>query len=111
MPEDCNSNCSACEKNCPSRDKKSLLKQPHKFSEIKKEFDNINLTLLKNWEGNGKTAYKRVSDHITEKVADIESVLTTINDKVLKDIISEYKKIDKELGNYNRTVGNNSKSG
>lgn len=83
----------------------------HEFSEIKKEFDNINLTLLKNWEGNGKVAYKRVSDHITEKVADIESVLTTINDKVLKDIISEYKKIDKELGNYNRTVGNNSKSG
>lgn len=75
------------------------------FGQIKKEFRRINDTLLKNWEGNGKAAYKQVSDHITEKIGDIEKILTTINDNVLKDIISEYKKIDKELGDYNRHAG------
>ena len=33
---DCNNNCSSCGKSCPSRDKQSLLKKPHEFSQIKK---------------------------------------------------------------------------
>lgn len=77
----------------------------HEFGEIKNEFRRINETLLKQWEGSGRAAYKQVSDHITEKISDIETILTTINDNVLKDIIAEYKKVDKELGDYNRHAG------
>ncbi len=36
MAENCNNDCSSCGKSCPSRDKQSLLKQPHKMSDIKK---------------------------------------------------------------------------
>ena len=79
------------------------------FGEIKKEFRRINDTLLRQWDGSGKAAYKQVSDHITEKIADIETILTTINDNVLKDIIAEYKKVDKELGDYNRHAGESEK--
>lgn len=79
------------------------------FGEIKKEFRRINDTLLRQWDGSGKAAYKQVSDHITEKIADIETILTTINDNVLKDIIAEYKKVDKELGAYNRHAGESEK--
>ncbi len=36
MAEKCNNDCSSCGKDCSSRDKKSLLKEPHKMSDIKK---------------------------------------------------------------------------
>ena len=36
MSENCSHDCSACGSNCPSRDKKSLIKSPHKLSDIKK---------------------------------------------------------------------------
>ena len=36
MSENCSHDCSSCGTNCPSRDKKSLIKNPHKQSEIKK---------------------------------------------------------------------------
>ena len=36
MSENCTHNCSSCGSNCPSRDKKSLIKSPHKLSDIKK---------------------------------------------------------------------------
>ena len=36
MSENCSHDCSSCGSNCPSRDKKSLIKSPHKLSDIKK---------------------------------------------------------------------------
>ena len=36
MSENCSHNCSSCKENCSSRDKKSLIKEPNKFSDIKK---------------------------------------------------------------------------
>lgn len=36
MSENCTHDCSSCGENCSSRDKKSLLKKPHEFSDIKK---------------------------------------------------------------------------
>ena len=36
MSESCSHDCSSCGSNCPSRDKKSLIKSPHKLSDIKK---------------------------------------------------------------------------
>ena len=36
MSEKCSHDCSSCGSNCPSRDKKSLIKSPHKLSDIKK---------------------------------------------------------------------------
>ena len=75
------------------------------FAAIRQEFDRINQTLLSNWEGSGKTSYKQVADHITEKVGNIKDVLDIINDNVLKDVIDSYHKVDNELGEYNRHAG------
>ena len=36
MSENCTHDCSSCGSSCPSRDKKSLIKSPHKLSDIKK---------------------------------------------------------------------------
>lgn len=36
MSENCSHDCSSCGENCSSRDKKSLIKSPHKLSDIKK---------------------------------------------------------------------------
>lgn len=36
MAENCSHDCSSCGSNCSSRDPKSLIKQPHKMSDIKK---------------------------------------------------------------------------
>lgn len=36
MSENCSHDCSSCGTNCPSRDKKSMVKSPHKLSDIKK---------------------------------------------------------------------------
>lgn len=36
MSENCSHDCSSCGTNCPSRDKKSFIKSPHKLSDIKK---------------------------------------------------------------------------
>lgn len=36
MAENCSHDCSSCGENCSSRDKKSLLKNPHEMSDIKK---------------------------------------------------------------------------
>lgn len=36
MSEYCSHDCSSCKENCSSRDKKSLIKEPNKFSDIKK---------------------------------------------------------------------------
>ena len=36
MSENCSHDCSSCGTSCPSRDKKSAIKSPHKFSDIKK---------------------------------------------------------------------------
>lgn len=81
------------------------------FSDIKKEFERINKTLLDSWEGSGKSAYKQVSDHIAEKVGGIKDILDTINDTVLKDIVAQYKSVDSELGDYNRHAGDPQEEG
>lgn len=36
MSKNCSHDCSSCGSSCPSRDKKSLIKSPHKLSDIKK---------------------------------------------------------------------------
>lgn len=81
------------------------------FSDIRDEFDRINDTLLDNWDGAGKAAYKKVADHITEKVGGIKDVLDTINNLVVKDIIDQYNTIDNDLAEYNRTAGDSESEG
>lgn len=75
------------------------------FASIKGEFNRINEKLLCNWEGEGRTAYKQISDHILEKITGIEEVLTTINESVLNDLIAQYNATDAELGESNRHAG------
>lgn len=72
------------------------------FNAIKEQFENINATLLRNWEGEGADAYKYETDHILEKIGGIEDVLKTINEGVLKDVKDNYMKLDDELGVFNR---------
>lgn len=81
------------------------------FNEIQKEFDRINSTLLREWQGAGSDAYKKVSDHAMEKVGTIKDILDTINDKVLKDIIESYNKLDRELAEKNRHAGDENGEG
>lgn len=75
------------------------------FGEIRTEFERINSTLLNNWDGVGRASYKSVSDHILEKVGGIQDVLNTINDTIVKDLISQYNAIDKDLAEQNRKAG------
>ena len=81
------------------------------FGAIRNEFDRINKTLLSQWEGSGKNAYKEISDHITEKIGSIKDILDVINDKVIKDVIEQYHSIDKELAEYNRHAGDPDEQG
>lgn len=71
------------------------------FNEIKKEFSNINSTLLGKWKGAGAVAYKQETDHILEKIGGIKDVLDGINNGVVKDIKDNYSALDKELKEFN----------
>lgn len=75
------------------------------FGDIRTTFEDINKTLLDNWDGVGRSSYKSVSDHILEKVGGIQDVLNTINDTIVKDLISQYNAIDKDLAEQNRKAG------
>ncbi len=75
------------------------------FAAIRTEFDRINNTLLANWDGVGSGAYSKVAKNITEKIGGVKDVLDTINDSVVKDLIEQYKQLDKDLGDYNRKAG------
>ena len=77
----------------------------NEFSAIRDEFDRINNTLIANWDGSGKAAFKKVAENITEKVRGIHEILTTINDTVVKDLIAQYQAVDSALAEYNRTAG------
>lgn len=81
------------------------------FGAIRDEYDRINRTLLSQWEGSGKNAYKEIADHITEKIGSIKDILDVINDKVLKDVIEQYHSVDKELAEYNRHAGDPEEQG
>lgn len=72
------------------------------FNDIKITFEDINSTLLQSWQGEGADAYKKETEHILEKIGGIEDILTTINESVLKDIKNAYRKLDRELGEFNR---------
>lgn len=72
------------------------------FASIRNEFDRINNRLLSNWEGSGKDSYEYVAKNITQKIGGIKEVLDVINNTVVKDVIEKYKKVDKDLGDYNR---------
>lgn len=75
------------------------------FAAIRTEFERINRTLLSNWDGAGKASYKSVSDHILDKVGGIQEVLNTINDTIVRDLVEQYKAIDRDLGESNRKAG------
>lgn len=81
------------------RDSAEVIKE---FDAIKKEFDNINSTLLSKWDGKGAAAYKKETDHILEKVGGVESVLKEINEGVVKCIKDNYDALDEELAEFNR---------
>ena len=91
----------------------SLIKESEEaiqeFADIRNEFDRINRTLLGKWEGAGKVAYQNMTDHITEKIGGIKDILDTINNTILKDLVAQYKVIDSELAEYNRTAGEDEK--
>lgn len=75
------------------------------FASIKSEFNRINEKLLANWDGEGRSSYKSISEHILEKVTGIQEVLNTINDSIVNDLIEQYHTIDSELGEFNRHAG------
>lgn len=72
------------------------------FQSIKDDFDDINSTLLSKWQGAGKDAYQKESDHIMENVQGIKTILDTICDSVIKDVKDAYLQLDEELGEFNR---------
>lgn len=81
---------------------KESIEAIKEFSDIKTEFDNINDTLLKSWEGQGADAYSNETAHILEKIGGIEDVLKGINESVVKDIKDAYTNLDNELGEFNK---------
>ncbi len=81
------------------KDSEKAIKE---FNSIKLEFEDINSTLLKNWEGDGAEAYKTVTDHILEKVGGVEEVLKEINETVVKSIKDNYLALDDELAEFNK---------
>lgn len=72
------------------------------FSAIRSEFERINTTLLKEWDGHGASAYYSLSKHITEKVGGISDTLDIIVDELLSDLTKNYEEMDKALDEYNR---------
>ena len=72
------------------------------FDSIKKEFNDINKTLLKKWKGEGADAYKYETDHILENIGGIKDVLDGINNGAIKSIRDEYSKLDEDLGEFNK---------
>lgn len=75
------------------------------FAAIRTEFERINNALISSWDGDGKSAYKKVAENITEKIGGVQDVLNTINDTVVRDLVDQYNAIDRDLGEYNRTAG------
>jgi hypothetical protein len=71
------------------------------FDAIIKEFNTINSSLLKKWEGDGADAYKEKTDHILENVGGIKDVLDGINNGVVKNIKEQYMALDKALEEFN----------
>lgn len=72
------------------------------FNSIKTEFESINSTLLKKWQGEGADAYKDETDHILEKIGGVEDVLKGINEGVIMDIKDNYMSLDEQLAEFNR---------
>lgn len=72
------------------------------FNAIKTEFNNINSTLIGEWNGEGSDIYKQETDYIFEKIGGIEDVLKTINDGTVKDIKDNYILLDNELAEFNK---------
>lgn len=72
------------------------------FNAIKEAFNDINSTLLKNWQGEGADAYKKETDHILEKIGGIEEILKSINEGIIKDVKDSYVKLDEQLAEYNK---------
>lgn len=74
------------------------------FVAIRRKFDEINQTLLQNWEGGGAAAYNRIAKHVTENVTGISDVLNTIVNELLVDLAKTYEDMDEALEEYNRTA-------
>ncbi len=72
------------------------------FKAIKDKFNDINETLLSSWEGSGAHAYKKETDSILEKIGSLKEVLDTMNNGVIKDIISAYNQLDEQLAEFNK---------
>ncbi len=75
------------------------------FAAIRREFDEINQTLLQKWDGGGAAAYNRIAKHVTENVNGISDVLDTIVNELLVDLAKTYEDMDAALEEYNRTAG------
>lgn len=75
------------------------------FSNIREKFIEINNELLAKWDGLGSAAYRLEVEHITEKIGSIKDILDTINNVVVSDLVTQYNSVDKELGDYNRSAG------
>lgn len=72
------------------------------FDRIKTQFQTINETLLKSWEGEGADAYQFETDNILENIGGIRDVLDGINNGVVKDIKENYLQLDEALDEINR---------
>lgn len=75
------------------------------FEAIKTKFNDINTTLLTDWEGEGADEYKKESDHILEKIGDLGSVLNEITGGTIKDLRDAFSGFDDEMQAFNENPG------
>lgn len=80
------------------------------FLSIKEKFESINSDLLKKWKGEGADAYKYETDHILEKIGDVEEVLKSMNEGIVKTIKDQYSLLDEDLCTYNQNPNNGEES-
>ncbi len=78
------------------------VKAVEEFDAIKEKFNEINDTLLSHWQGEGRDAYQKESDHIMDNIGGIREILDSIKENVIKGTKDAYLQLDEELGAFNR---------
>ena len=76
------------------------------FEDLKTTFNTINETLLKSWQGEGADEYKYETDHILEKIGDMNSAVDALNTDGISNVRQSISDMDAELGEQIRKMAN-----
>ncbi|EXM40000.1 hypothetical protein RASY3_10050 [Ruminococcus albus SY3] len=76
------------------------------FEDLKTEFNRINGALLDTWEGEGADEYKYETDHILEKIGDMNSAVDALNTDGISNVRQSISDMDAELGEQIRKMAN-----